>query len=115
MFTERVLRCCDCAGDFVFTVGEQEFFYNKGLTNEPKRCANCRVVTRLRRSGRSLETLTAAVCAKCESEFMLPFKPLGYKPTYCNTCFRTHRAEVEATRQARATLNIASEQVPVRV
>ncbi|HIN66929.1 MAG TPA: hypothetical protein EYM95_19995, partial [Candidatus Obscuribacterales bacterium] len=25
MFTERVLRCCDCAGDFVFTVGEQEF------------------------------------------------------------------------------------------
>lgn len=102
MFTERVLRCCDCAGDFVFTIGEQEFFHNKGLTNEPKRCSNCRVVTRLRRSGRSLETLTSAICAKCESSFMLPFKPLGYKPTYCNTCYRVYRAELETARQARS-------------
>ncbi|MCC7527774.1 MAG: zinc-ribbon domain containing protein [Candidatus Melainabacteria bacterium] len=113
MFTERVLRCCDCASDFVFTVGEQEFFNSKGLTNEPKRCANCRVVTRLRRSGRGLETLSSAVCAKCESSFMLPFKPLGYKPTYCNTCFRVHRAEMEAAQQSRPAVVAPIEQVPV--
>ncbi len=113
MFTERVLRCCDCASDFAFTVGEQEFFHNKGLANEPKRCANCRVATRLRRSGRSLETMSSAVCAKCESSFILPFKPLGYKPTYCNTCFRVSRAELEAARQTHSAAIATVEKVPV--
>jgi hypothetical protein len=28
----------DCSGDFVFTVGEQEFYEEKGLENEPARC-----------------------------------------------------------------------------
>jgi len=115
MFTERVLNCCDCAGDFVFTIGEQEFFHNKGLTNEPKRCPNCRLVTRLRRSGRGLETLTSAICAECQSSFMLPFKPLGYKPTYCNTCFRAHRAELEASKQARAASIALNEAVGATV
>lgn len=115
MFNERVLKCCDCSEEFVFTKGEQEFFHNKGLTNEPKRCSNCRVVTRLRRAGRDLETLTSAICAECQSSFMLPFKPLGYKPTYCNTCYRVRRAELEATRQARAAATALSAQVGVTV
>jgi CxxC-x17-CxxC domain-containing protein len=28
--------------DFVFTAGEQEFYAQKGFTNEPTRCASCR-------------------------------------------------------------------------
>lgn len=109
MFTDRILQCCDCAGDFVFTIGEQDFFANKGLTNEPKRCANCRVVTRMRRAGRDLETLTNATCADCNVSFVLPFKPIGYKPTYCNTCYRIHRAELEATKA------LQSQPIPVSV
>lgn len=42
MFSNKTLNCCDCRVDFEFTVGEQEFFNLKGLTNVPKRCANCR-------------------------------------------------------------------------
>jgi len=116
MFTDKVLRCCDCTNDFVFTTGEQEFFSAKGLSNLPKRCSNCRVITRLRRAGRAVDNVSQAICAKCESSFTLPFKPLGYKPTFCNICFREHRAEVEAARLQGAQMPLSvAEQVVVPV
>ena len=38
---DKVLHCCDCGDNFVFTVGEQLFFVSKSLS-EPKRCPQCR-------------------------------------------------------------------------
>ena len=40
---DKTLVCKDCGKEFVFTKGEQEFFAQKGLTNEPKRCKECRI------------------------------------------------------------------------
>ena len=39
---DKVLICQDCNQEFVFTVGEQEFYKEKGFENEPKRCKDCR-------------------------------------------------------------------------
>lgn len=39
---DKTLKCKDCGSDFVFTVGEQEFYAEKGFTNEPTRCKECR-------------------------------------------------------------------------
>ncbi len=39
---DKTIKCKDCSEDFVFTVGEQEFYEEKGFTNEPVRCADCR-------------------------------------------------------------------------
>lgn len=36
------LVCVDCGGEFLFTVGEQEYYKEKGLENQPKRCPECR-------------------------------------------------------------------------
>ena len=36
------LVCKDCGKEFVFTVGEQEFFKEKGFENDPVRCPECR-------------------------------------------------------------------------
>jgi CxxC-x17-CxxC domain-containing protein len=41
-FTDKTLVCVDCGSDFTFTAGEQEFYSQKGFTNEPRRCPNCR-------------------------------------------------------------------------
>ena len=41
-FQDKVITCCDCGKEFTFTAGEQEFYQLKGLTNEPKRCKECR-------------------------------------------------------------------------
>lgn len=40
--TDKNLTCSDCGAEFVFTAGEQEFYAEKGFTNEPKRCPDCR-------------------------------------------------------------------------
>ena len=39
---DKKLICKDCGQEFIFTVGEQEFYKEKGFENEPVRCADCR-------------------------------------------------------------------------
>ena len=43
MYEDKTLTCKDCGKEFVFTAGEQEFYAEKGLVNEPQRCKECRV------------------------------------------------------------------------
>jgi len=40
-FSDEILVCHDCGDSFVFTAGEQAFYFSKGLS-EPKRCKSCR-------------------------------------------------------------------------
>ncbi len=42
MLEDKTLKCKECGQDFVFSVGEQEFYSQKGFQNEPVRCAACR-------------------------------------------------------------------------
>lgn len=49
-FTDKTLVCVDCGNDFVFTAGEQEFYAQKGFTNEPRRCTQCRQSKKQQRS-----------------------------------------------------------------
>jgi hypothetical protein len=39
---DKELKCVDCGGSFLWTAGEQEYFKERGFTNEPKRCKPCR-------------------------------------------------------------------------
>ena len=41
-FEDKTLVCQDCGKEFTFTAGEQAFYKEKGLDNEPKRCKECR-------------------------------------------------------------------------
>jgi hypothetical protein len=41
-FEDRTIKCVDCGDDFIWTAGEQVFFHDKGLKNEPKRCKPCK-------------------------------------------------------------------------
>ena len=41
-YNDKVLRCIDCEEEFIFTAGEQLFFADKGLKNDPKRCKPCK-------------------------------------------------------------------------
>lgn len=40
--TDKTILCKDCGQEFVFTVGEQEFYKEKGFDNDPVRCQECR-------------------------------------------------------------------------
>lgn len=47
---DKTLICKDCSKEFVFTEGEQEFYKEKGLTNEPQRCPDCRTKSSFHRA-----------------------------------------------------------------
>ena len=70
-YKDLTLTCRDCGQDFTFSVGEQEFYASRGLTNLPGRCPDCRVA---RRSGggsgqsyspRPRAEQFATICASC--------------------------------------------------
>jgi hypothetical protein len=50
-YVDKTINCVDCGASFIFGAGEQEFFANKGFTNEPKRCPSCRAAKKQQRGG----------------------------------------------------------------
>lgn len=42
------IQCADCHQEFTFTIGEQEFYAEKGFT-PPKRCRECRAARKAKR------------------------------------------------------------------
>lgn len=94
---DKILTCRDCGEQFTFTVGEQEFYAEKGFTNEPSRCPACRAANKASRGGgggggRSREReMYPAVCSQCGKQTEVPFQPRGDRPVYCPDCFAAQR------------------------
>ena len=101
-FIDRLLKCCDCGNEFVFTAGEQLFFFDKQFKNDPKRCKLCKA--KRAGLGRSANpdvaaaaalplsrTETRTKCSACSIETTVPFKPTQGRPVYCRECFQQRR------------------------
>src|SRR6266702_4313401 len=98
-FVDRILTCTDCGGEFIFTAGEQLFFFDKQFKNDPKRCKPCKS----RRSGVGLRpgsgpaaaglsrTETRTECSECGVQTTVPFKPTQGRPVLCRQCFKNKR------------------------
>lgn len=108
-FVDRTLVCRECGREFTFTAGEQEFFAQKGFTNEPGRCPECRAARKQRLgtgSGTSYDTgsysgggygggrreMFTAICSECGQTAYVPFQPRTDKPVYCSSCFERVRS-----------------------
>lgn len=101
-FQDKVLTCIDCGTEFVFTAGEQLFFFDKQFKNEPKRCKMCkskRLATlssvptfpRQSRSHSQTRVETHATCSQCGKETTVPFRPTQGRPIFCRECFQQKR------------------------
>jgi CxxC-x17-CxxC domain-containing protein len=109
-FVDKSLACVECGSEFVFSAGEQEFHAQKGFTNEPRRCPNCRANRRSQRDGYGggaggggsyssggygggggAREFFSATCASCGKEARVPFQPRGDRPVYCSDCFRSQQ------------------------
>jgi len=40
----KILICVECGQEFVFTTNAQEYFAEKGYTEDPKRCKHCYMI-----------------------------------------------------------------------
>src|SRR5580704_10688537 len=117
-FTDRILKCSDCGNEFIFTAGEQLFFYDKQFKNDPKRCKLCKA----KRAGLGrTATATGAVtlplsrtetrtkCSACGVETTVPFKPTQGRPVLCRSCFQLKRVPTGVA--AVATMDSPEQQV----
>jgi CxxC-x17-CxxC domain-containing protein len=104
-FADKQITCRDCGRPFTFTAGEQEFYANKGLMNEPTRCSSCRSARRATQStlqendgyvkygnfasfgGKTPRQMHPAACAECGQMTEVPFVPRGERPVYCSNCY----------------------------
>lgn len=94
MFEDKVLTCKECGREFVFSASEQEFYAEKGFTNEPGRCPECRAARKAQNRGgyaRTERQMFPAVCSACGKETTVPFQPTGDKPVYCRDCYQQNR------------------------
>ncbi len=85
MYSDKNLVCKDCGAEFVFTAGEQEFYAEHGLSNEPLRCHACRRARK--QKVRAEREMFEIVCAKCGRVDTIPFEPGHEKPVYCRECY----------------------------
>lgn len=86
MYTDKTLVCKECGQEFTFTASEQEFYAEKGFTNEPQRCKACRDARKAQRNNGERKMFDA-VCAQCGQPCKVPFEPKNDRPVYCSDCF----------------------------
>lgn len=99
---DTTIICNDCSKDFIWSVGEQIFFRDKGLQNPPKRCKSCKqaknerieAVMAAQAAGTKQKIEVAVHCASCNEYTTVPFYPSQGRPVYCRTCFLAMNPEI---------------------
>lgn len=93
MYNDKTLICKDCGAEFEFTASEQEFYAEKGFTNEPQRCKPCRVARKNSNGSgnRGEREMFDATCAECGKICKVPFRPREDRPVFCSECFAERR------------------------
>jgi CxxC-x17-CxxC domain-containing protein len=86
---DKVLKCIDCGGDFIFTAGEQLFFQQQQFRNDPKRCKPCKA----KRASAPSRPETRTTCSACGQSTTVPFFPTQGRPVLCRTCFQAKRSD----------------------
>ncbi len=109
-YQDRTLTCRDCGREFPFTASEQQFFADRGFTNDPSRCPECRAARKAERGeggyssgggyARREREMFPAVCAQCGKDTMVPFQPRTDKPVYCSDCYSAQRPSYGSGRRS---------------
>lgn len=94
-FEEESILCIDCNNNFIWSIGEQTFYRDKGLKNPPKRCKECKqaknerlaAIAAAQAAGIKQRIEVAVNCARCSTPTTVPFYPSQGRPVYCRSCF----------------------------
>src|ERR1700730_9643895 len=112
-YQDRAIKCVDCTENFIWTAGEQVFFHDKGLKNEPKRCKPCKhaknerlaAIAAAQTSGVRQRIEVSVQCAQCGLQTPVLFSPSQGRPVYCRACFLAARGLETRAAQACSFLN----------
>ena len=101
-YTDKNIVCADCSAEFVHSGEDQQRYFERGFTNEPKRCPDCRAKRKASGGGgrgrmgyaggaQGPREMHAATCSGCGKDTEVPFKPTEGRPVYCRECFQSQR------------------------
>ncbi len=93
--SDVVIICIDCEHEFNWSRGEQAFFKDKGLNNQPKRCKPCknakneriRAIKNAKNGGDCRKIAVAVFCVACNKHTTVPFYPSQGRAVYCRSCY----------------------------
>lgn len=92
-YTDQTLTCRDCGKSFVFSARDQEFFAQKGFTNPPTRCKDCRLKKK-EAGNRPASSASAADkplfkinCKNCGKVGEMAIEPRKPDDVLCSDCF----------------------------
>ena len=108
-YQDRPIKCVDCNENFIWTAGEQVFFHDKGLKNEPKRCKPCKqaknerlaAIAAAQTSGVRQRIEVSVQCAQCGQQTTVPFYPSQGRPEQAPGLPRNLRPDGDAGRRSR--------------
>ena len=89
MYEDKTLICRFCGSKFIFTAGEQRFFEEHALMNEPQHCPRCRRARR--RAAYEKREMFEVICAGCGTLAKVPFEPDPERAVYCADCYAKRR------------------------
>ncbi len=93
MLQDRELRCASCGQLFTWTAGEQSYYADKHLSNEPRHCHACKARRLAPPSAPPRASVSSeATCSQCGRPTTVPFRPAEGRPVYCRTCYRHRRS-----------------------
>ena len=113
-YSDRSIVCSDCGAEFNHSADDQRRYAERGFTNEPKRCPDCRAKRKASggggggfggggrgmggdggygRGGGGPREFHQATCAECGRPTEVPFKPTEGRPVYCRDCYQNRRGE----------------------
>lgn len=101
-YEDKTIACADCGTDFTHSAEDQARYAERGFTNDPKRCPDCRAKRKAQGGGGgggsrggygggAPRESYEATCAECGVTTTVPFKPTQGRPVYCRDCFRSRR------------------------
>lgn len=83
-FQDKTLKCKECGKEFIWTSGEQRFFFDKGFKNKPARCKDCRAVNRQKVDAEYFK-ITCSSCSQVGDALFKPKDPGA--EIFCRQCF----------------------------
>ena len=91
-FEDKMIVCSDCGQEFTHSAEDQSRYAERGFSNDPKRCRDCREKRKGQGGGgRPQRESYEVTCAECGAATTVPFQPTEGRPVYCRDCYRTKR------------------------
>jgi|SRR3989344_1061138 len=86
-YQDQTIICKDCGKNFIFTARDQEFFAQKGFSNAPTRCRDCRQKKKVTAEAAANRVIYKINCKSCGKVGEMAVEPRKPNDVLCADCF----------------------------